>query len=191
MRRLKLHKVKNRNTIMKNLLIVFFCLIISNTLLINIYSSKVSKKASILASEQIDEILYQFFNELITNDVINKSSVKDILEINKNEKGEILSVNYDLEKTYTILTDVTKVLKDALINLESGKIDVSMYNKFNNALLEVYITVEMQKLMITPLKKDNSKFHYNILVSSLVVNGSVPEFYGGTYESSSGILDIT
>ena len=244
MRRLKLHKVKNKNTIMKNLLIVFFCLIIANLFLFNIYSNKVSKKASILANEQIDEILYQFFNELITNDVINKSSVKDILEINKNEKGEILTVNYDLEKTYTILTDVTKVLKDALINLESGKIDVSMYNKylengknglilkvplflgsdniflnnlgpripvvvnfnetfltnvktkvtnygFNNALLEVYITVEMQKLMITPLKKDNSKFNYNILVSSLVVNGSVPEFYGGTYESSSGILDIT
>ena len=243
MRRLKLHKVKNKNTIKKNLLIVFFCLIIANIFLLNIYSNKVSKKASILASEQIDEIIYQFFNELITNDVINKSSVKDILEINKNNKGEILSVNYDLEKTYTILTDVTKVLKDALINLESGKIDVSMYNKylengknglilkvplflgsdniflnnigpripivvnfnetfltnvktkvtnygFNNALLEVYITVEMQKLMITPLKKDNSKFHYNILVSSLVVNGSVPEFYGGTYESSSGILDI-
>ncbi len=243
MRRLKLHKVKNKNTIKKNLLIVFFGLIITNIFLLNIYSNKVSKKASILASEQIDEIIYQFFNELITNDVINKSSVKDILEINKNNKGEILSVNYDLEKTYTILTDVTKVLKDALINLESGKIDVSMYNKylengknglilkvplflgsdniflnnigpripivvnfnetfltnvktkvtnygFNNALLEVYITVEMQKLMITPLKKDNSKFHYNILVSSLVVNGSVPEFYGGTYESSSGILDI-
>ena len=52
------------------------------------------------------------------------------MEINKNNKGEILSVNYDLEKTYTILTDVTKVLKDALINLESGKIDVSMYNKW-------------------------------------------------------------
>ena len=74
--------------------------------------------------------------------------------------------------------------------LTNVKTKVTNYG-FNNALLEVYITVEMQKLMITPLKKDNSKFHYNILVSSLVVNGSVPEFYGGTYESSSGILDIT
>ena len=48
----------------------------------------------------------------------------------------------------------------------------------------------MQKLIITPMDKDSKKFNYDILVSALVVNGSVPEFYGGTYEKSSKILDI-
>ena len=48
----------------------------------------------------------------------------------------------------------------------------------------------MQKLIITPISKDNSKFNYDILVGALVVNGSVPEFYGSEIISSSGILDI-
>ena len=48
----------------------------------------------------------------------------------------------------------------------------------------------MQKLIITPLKKEGEKFYYEILVGALVVHGNVPEFYGGVYENSSGFLDI-
>jgi len=187
--------------------------------------------------------MFQFFSDLITNDVINRDSVNDILEITKNSKGEILTVNYDLEKTYKILTDVSQILENGINNLENGKIDVTIYDKylnssqnglilniplflgseniflnnlgpnipvlinfneflltniktkvtnygFNNALLEIYITVEMQKLIITPLKKNEDKFYYDILIGAMVVNGSVPEFYGGTYENSSKIFDI-
>ena len=243
MRRLKLHNYNNKNTIKYKIVIVFFLIILSTIILFNIYAKKTSKQIKILVNEQIDKVIYEFFNDLITEDVINKESVNNILEITKNNKGKILAVNYDLEKTYTILTKVSNVLQNAINDLESGKIDVTIYNKyltsgknglifkvpffissnspflnnfgpqipiiinfnetiltnvktkvtdygFNNALLEVYVTVEMQKLIITPMDKDSKKFNYDILVSALVVNGSVPEFYGGTYERSSKILDI-
>ena len=242
MRRLRTYKSKNRNTMNKLIFIVFFCIIVC-TLLFNFYSNKISSSSMILIDQKLDKILYQFFNDLITNDVINKESVNNILEINKNSEGEILSVNYDLEKSYKILTEVSSILKKGINNLENGKIDVTIYDKylessknglvlniplflnsknifinnlgpripvlinfneslltniktkvtdygFNNALLEVYITVEMQKLIITPMKKQEEKFYYDILIGALVVNGSVPKFYGGTYEANSGILDI-
>lgn len=243
MKRLRTRKLKNKNTMNKLIFIVFFCVIICSLILFNIYSGKVTPKATILIDQKIDKILYQFFSDLITNDVINEKSVNDILEINKNSKEEILSINYDLEKTYKILTEVSSILKKGINNLENGKIDVTIYDKylesnnnglvlniplflgsenifinnlgpkipvlinfnetlltniktkvtdygFNNALLEIYITVEMKKLIITPLKENEEKFNYDILIGALVVNGSVPKFYGGTYESSSGILDI-
>jgi len=154
-----------------------------------------------------------------------------------------LSVNYDLEKTYKILTEVSSILKKGINNLENGKIDVTIYDKylsgsenglvlniplflgsdnifltnigpqipliinfneslltniktkvtdygFNNALVEIYITVEMQKLVITPIKRSEDRFYYDILIGAMVINGSVPEFYDGAYENSSGILDI-
>jgi len=155
--------------------------------------------------------------------------------------------NGDIKEAQSYTREVSSllavILKDALINLENGKIDVSIYDKYlengkdglllnvpiflgsnniflnnlgpkipiiinfngslltniktkvtnyglNNALLEIYITVEIEKLIITPVVKDKEKFYYDILIGAVVVNGTVPNFYGGTYENSSNILDI-
>lgn len=243
MKRFRTYKKNTGNTMNRLIFIVFFCALVCSLQLFNSYSKNVSEDVLILINQKLDKVIYQFFSDLITDDVINKESVNNILEINKNNKGEILSVNYDLEKTYKILTEVSSILKEGINNLENGKIDVAIYDKylssgknglilniplfitsnniflnnlgpripvlinfneslltnvrtkvtnygFNNALLEIYISVEMQKLIITPMDKSEDKFYYDILIGALVINGSVPEFYGGTYENSSGILDI-
>ena len=232
MRRFKIkNNIYNKNTINIMMIIVFFLIVLFSIILVNLYGKKTTKYSEVLVNQKIDKVLYQFFNELITNDIINKEIVNDILEITKDNKGEILAVNYDLEKTYKILTDVSSILTKSINDFEHGKIDVKLYDKylesgknglvlyipfflssdnvfinnvgpkmpvlinfneniltniktkvtnygFNNALLEIYITVEMQKLIITPIIKDEEKFNYDILVAALVVNGSVPNFYG-------------
>lgn len=242
MRRFK--RIKPRKNAIKYLLfIVFFCVIINSIFLFFLYSRSTSEKSVILIQEKLDKIMYQFFTDLITDDIINFESTGNLLTINKNSKDEIISVDYNLEKTYKTLTDTSNVLKNALNNLENGKIDVKIYDKYlennknglvlnipmflgsnniflnnlgpkipvlinfngtlltniktkvtnyglNNALLEIYITVEMEKLIITPINKDNDKFYYDILIGAIVVNGTVPKFYGGTYENGSNILDI-
>ena len=234
-----IYKIKNTMIILK--VIVFFLIVFISIWLVNIYGNKTTKYSNILINQKIDKILYQFFNELITNEILNKENVDEILVITKNNKDEILSVNYDIEKTYKILTDVSNILTKSISDLEAGVIDVKIYDKyldngknglvfyipfflksqnifinnigpklpvlvnfneniltniktkvtnygFNNALLEIYITVEMQKLIITPIVEKEEKFNYDILVAALVVNGSVPNFYGGNYESLSSIL---
>lgn len=243
MKRLKTHKFKKKYTMKINFFVVFFCIIVSSIVLFNYYSKKTTESTTILINQKTNKILYQFFSDLITNDVINKENVNNLLIINKNSDGEILTVNYDLEKTYKILTEVSKILKNAIYDLENGKINVTIYDKylstnknglilnvplflnskniflnnlgpkipvlinfdeslltniktkvtnygFNNALLEIYITVEMHKLIITPINEIKEKFNYDILIGALVVNGSVPSYYGGIYQSGSGILDI-
>jgi len=235
-------KIKNkRNTIKYLLFIVFFCVIINSIILFIKYSDSISTKGVILIQEKLDKVIYQFFTDLITDEVINVNSTGSLLEINKNSKDEIISVDYNLEKTYKTLTETSIVLKNALSDLENGKINVSIYDKylennknglilnvpfflssnniflnnlgpripviinfngalltniktkvtnygFNNALLEIYITVEIEKLIITPVFKDNDKFYYDILIGAVVVNGSVPEFYSNGLESHSNIL---
>lgn len=243
MRKLQIYKRNNKNTMNKFMFVVFFCAFIFAILLFNYYSKSVTPSVTTLVNQKIDKILYQFFSDLITDEVINKKSVNDILEINKNSKDEIISVNYNLEKSYKILTDVSSILKTGIYNLENGKIGVITYDKylscgknglilyvpfflgsnkvflnnlgpkipvlinfneslltnlktkvtnygFNNALLEIYITVEMHKLIISPMSEKTEKFYYDVLISALVVNGSVPKFYGETYETNKGILDI-
>lgn len=231
------------NTMKYLLLIVFFCIIINSIWLFFLYSKRTSEKSVVLIQEKLDKVLYQFFSDLITDDIINFDSTSNLLTINKNSNDEIISVDYNLEKTYKTLTDVSSVLKNALNDLENGKIDVKLYDKYlesnknglvlniplflssnniflnnlgpkipviisfngtlltniktkvtnyglNNALLEIYITVEMEKLVITPINKDDDKFYYDILIGALVVNGTVPNFYGGTYENNSKIFDV-
>lgn len=243
MRRLRTKRLKPQNTMNKFMFVVFFCVFISSLIIFQLYSKKASEASTTLIDEKTNKILYQFFNDLITNEVINEESVGELLVITKNSEGEILTVNYDLEKTYKVLTDVSSILAKGINNLENGKIDVTIYDKYlssnknglvlniplflgsnniflnnlgptipvlinfneslltniktkvtnyglNNALLEIYITVEMNKLIITPVKKSEEKFYYDILIGAVVVNGKVPEFYGGNYENSSSILDI-
>lgn len=231
-----------KNT-MNILFVVFFCSLFFSILLVNIYGKKNNSSISLLINQKIDKVLYQFFSELITDDIINKESIGNILIITRNKNDEILTVNYDMEKTYKILTNISNILKKGITDLENGRLDVKSYDKyllsgkngliinipiflnsknifvnsigpkfpvlvnfnetlltniktkvtnygFNNALLEIYITVEMQKLLITPINKDEEKFTYDILIGALVVNGSVPNFYGGNLETNSNILDI-
>lgn len=243
MNRFKSYKKIKINTINKFLFVVFFCVFLCSLILFFYYANTLSNNVSDLLDEKSNKILYQFFSDLITDDVINEEAVKDLLKINKNKNNEIIAVTYDLEKTYKILTNISNILKNGIYNLENGKIDVKIYDKylessknglvlniplflnseniflnnigpkipvlisfnetlltniktkvtnygFNNALLEIYITVEMDKLIITPMKNGNKKFCYDILIGALVVNGSVPEFYGTSYENNRGILDI-
>lgn len=236
-------KIYKKNTINLFMFVVFFCVIIIAVFLFKNYSKNVTENAVLVIQEKIDKIIYQFFTDLITDDVINMENAGNLLEINKNSKEEIVSVDYNLEKTYKILTDISIILKNTLNNLENGNIDVSVYDRylkngkyglilnvpffigsrnvflnnlgpmipvqinfngtlltniktkvtnygFNNALLEIYVIVEMEKLIITPVVKDKDKFYYDILIGAVVINGSVPNFYGEIYESSSNILDI-
>lgn len=242
MKRFKNFKNK-KNTIWPITFIVFFCVFLNALILFNVYARKITPKINLLVNEKIDKIVYLFFSDLITDEVINKESVNNILEVTKNSKGEIVTVNYDLEKTYQILTNISKILKKGINDLEQGKINVLDYDKylkngpnglilnvpffiasdniflnnlgpqipvlinfneslltniktkvtnygFNNALLEIYVTVELQKLIITPLGKKTTPFNYDIIIGALVINGAVPEFYGGSYETYSNILDI-
>lgn len=239
----KYFKNKKQNTINYLLFIVFFIVLINAFLLFNTFGKNMTTNIDIMINEKIDKVLYQFFSELINDKVVNNKNISNILLINKNRDGEIITVDYDIEKTYKNLTNISKILRKGITDLENGTIDVLTYDKylqsghnglilyipfflnnkniflnnlgpripvlinfnetlltniktkvtnygFNNALLEVYITVEMKKLLITPYKKIDDIFKYEILIGAVVINGRVPAFYGDYLETNKTILDI-
>ena len=57
----------------------------------------------------------------------------------------------------------------------------------NNALLEVTITYEI----LTPITMEENQFTYELLLDSKVIQGSVPNFYGGSMETRSSFFDIS
>ena len=60
----------------------------------------------------------------------------------------------------------------------------------NNALIEVYISIEIETNTILPLKSGNTKEVYKILVASKIITGSVPNFYGGNFSKESDTISL-
>ena len=58
----------------------------------------------------------------------------------------------------------------------------------NNALVEIYVTVVLDTNLISPVVEKSNKIDYDVLVASTVVNGRVPEVYGGLIQSKSNSL---
>lgn len=243
MRKFKATKKSNK-TSTKFSVFVFFLIIICAIFLFNYYGNKSTPKILSVADHKIEKVTYQFFSDLITDKVLNENSTNDILNIRTNSINEIISIDYDIEKTYYLLTQISKILKNGISDFENGKIDVTIYDSylkkskkglyldmpmfiatnnvfltnigpripvhihftgslltniktkvteygFNNALLEIYVTVKISESILTPHKNDELNTDYDILIAAKVVNGKVPEFYGSSFEKNSNLIDTS
>ena len=236
MRKFKATKNSNK-TSTKFSVVVFFLIIVLAIFIFNYYGKKSTPKILSVADHKIEKVTYQFFSDLITDKVINESTASDILNIRVNSYDEIISVDYDLEKTYKLLTEISEILKNGLSDFENGKIDVTIYDSylkssknglylempmfvatnnifltnfgpkipvhihftgslltniktkvteygFNNALLEIYVTVNISESVLTPHKNDELNTNY-------VIKGKVPEFYGSSFEKNSNLFNTS
>ena len=239
MRKFKSRKHSKRTIIKYIVIVLLLCTIIS-ILLFNYYGNKFTSKLVNLASHKIEKVTYDFFTDLITQEVINEDSTKDIFDVVKNDNNEVISVDYNMENTYKLLTNISNILKIGLNDFESGKyfIEDDYYLKkgkygnyllvplfffsdnilvtsfgpkipvyfhftgslltniktkvtsygFNNALLEVYVTVKINEQITTPVVRKNIVLNYDILIKAMVINGRVPEVYPNGLEINSNIL---
>ena len=57
----------------------------------------------------------------------------------------------------------------------------------NNSLIEVYTTVDISTLVMTPVASKRNERKFEILVASRIIEGTIPDYYGGIIEKSSNI----
>ena len=60
----------------------------------------------------------------------------------------------------------------------------------NSALIELYISIEIETNAILPLKSGTTKAVYKFLVASKIINGKVPDFYGGYISRESNKINL-
>lgn len=65
-------------------------------------------------------------------------------------------------------------------NIELELVDYGI----NNALLKVYLEVYLEQKLYIPYKKNNKTKSFRLLIGSKIVNGKVPQIYGGMYKNS-------
>lgn len=60
----------------------------------------------------------------------------------------------------------------------------------NNALLELYVQIDLSTMILYPFETLEEKTTYKTLLSSKVISGVVPDFYNGVINSESETIDL-
>ncbi len=220
-----------------NITTIIIMLIIVNTIaILKYYKNNLSYKLIDISKNTIEVYNNYLIMNFISNDILSKSDLNNIIKLNKNNKDEIISIEYDTKLTYKLLKIVTDELyqivsqttyKDILdydfdikddlviyypVLLSSNNIflnnlgpKVPVKIKFlsslltnintkvtsyglNNVLLEIYINITINDDIVIPYYKDKISKDYNVLLSSKVVMGTLPNYLGTSIENSSPIL---
>lgn len=159
---------------------------------------KVIKSNNFITNEEINDILYidkNKSNEIVyldydidkTYKLLNKyidSLKKD------NSKSKILTVPFFIASDNIIISSLgPKVkFKYEIIDNVKGKIKTKVTDfGVNNALVEMYFELEIGYLVVIPMNKKQSVLKTEILISSKIINGKVPTFYGKNIFKESGV----
>ena len=150
---------------------------------------KVIKSNNFITNEEVNDILYidkNKSNEIVyldydidkTYKLLNKyidSLKKD------NSKSKILTVPFFIASDNIIISSLGPKIKFKyeIIDNVKGKIKTKVTDfGVNNALVEMYFEHEIGYLVVIPMNKKESVLKTEILISSKIINGKVPTFYG-------------
>ena len=159
---------------------------------------KVIKSNNFITNEEFNDILYidkNKSNEIVyldydidkTYKLLNKyidSLKKD------NSKSKILTVPFFIASDNIIISSLGPKIKFKyeIIDNVKGKIKTKVTDfGVNNALVEMYFELEIGYLVVIPMNKKESVLKTEILISSKIINGKVPTFYGKNIFKESGV----
>lgn len=159
---------------------------------------KVIKSNNFITNEEVNDILYidkNDSNEIVyldyNMDKTYKLLNKYIDSLKKdNSKSKILTVPFFIASDNIIISSLGPKIKFKyeIIDNVKGKIKTKVTDfGVNNALVEMYFELEIGYLVVIPMNKKESVLKTEILISSKIINGKVPTFYGKNIFKESGV----
>ena len=159
---------------------------------------KVIKSNNFITNEEVNDILYidkNDSNEIVYLDYdIDKTYKllnKYIESLKKdNSKSKILTVPLFIASDNIIISSLGPKIKFKyeIIDNVKGKIKTKVTDfGVNNALVEMYFELEIGYLVVIPMNKKESVLKTEILISSKIINGKVPTFYGKNIFKENGV----
>lgn len=135
----------------------------------------------------------------ITNEVqnnikkIEEGNVDFDSEIIKNNNDLIFEIPFGIVFRMPILDDLgpklplkTKIIGNVISNINTK---ITNYG-INNAMLEIYIEVEVSEQILLPFISKKTTVKENIPVAMKVIQGTVPKYYGGSMNNNSSMFSI-
>lgn len=224
---MKLRKCKKHNYYF----LTIFSILFLSYLLVDKIGSNVTTYLPDIIGEEVNHQVYLYIFNIFDKETISNDDLLNIVIINKNDEGEILTIDYNIPKVYSYLSDsMSNFFNDVdSINLENSylkkykniyfvpsginknniifshlgiyipcyielfsNVDMGFKTKvtnygINSLLTELYLSVDVENKILL-IDSNSYKEHYDILLTSKIINGSIPSYYGGQLEKSSVIL---
>lgn len=182
---------------------------LSNNIGYNILNDEVIDDILVINKNSDGEILYVDYNldhayktlEVITTELNNLLIDLENGIIKNNTDNSITGSDYGLILTLPMFIASDSVILanlgpkiyfkvhfvgSLLTNIRSQITDYGM----NNALVELYATIKITEELVAPVTSSSQVIEYDVLIASKVINGRVPEFYGGMIMGESSLLSI-
>lgn len=178
---------------------------------------KIIAEARIKADTRIYKLLNNAINDSVNKIdnnrllIFNKNRNGEIILAEYNLQETYKLMNYfnnkmkESNNNFSFFVSPGLASKDFLLNYIGNKIPIKikMSNNyytnlktkvtdygFNNAMVEVYLVIEIKQQMIIPFEKKTESKKYELLISNYFITGKVPDFYGEKYTTLSNIFDI-
>jgi len=125
---LRHHKQKNKLYVIIVGVVVLISLI--TTFLFDVFNRKVTPKLVEVSEQNLNKITYSIIMDYLDDDVLNQEYLDNILIITKNKNQEILTVDFNLEQAYIVLSEITRRLEENINELEKGNIKIDYYDSY-------------------------------------------------------------
>lgn len=155
----------------------------------NIYNDNFNNLLEIVQNSD-NEIVYVDYDLNKSYDILNNyvNNLKKTII-----KKDIIEVPFLISSNNILLANIGPkiMIKYDFTNSILANIETKVTNfGINNALIEIYLHLEINYLITIPLNIEKHKEKYDLLLNSKVIQGKVPSFYGNSYIKEGAILDI-
>lgn len=229
-------KLKKRPNMIPFIFFIIVMIIFLAVFFLKNYSNKVTDKIIEITKFNLDKYTSDVILLKLNKDFIDEEEQKELIKITKNKDDEIIALDYDLNKTYSILNRFVDKVNDNVRNFNEFKyfdnhfktdnnslivsypfgiysnnlfinnlgpripVRVNLINNLstniktkvtdygiNSLLLEMYIVVEL-KHEIVASKIYEVQSTYELLISSKILQGNIPNYFGGVIEKNSSMI---
>ncbi len=237
----KKHKFQLKPSfVISSIITIIFLLTI---LLLQKFNHKITPNLLTIAESSINKLNESILMQYRVSNVYQKVDLEKVIEINKNQKNEIIAVDFRLESAYDSLSVITQYLQRSLEDVNVRNDILKYYNEdlsssldsiilsipigvsskgiffsnlgpripvkvnymgylstsirikiedygINNCLISLFIDCSITNEFIVPSIQKEINHSYSILIASKIIQGTVPDYYGGALETKSNILNV-
>ena len=205
-------KLRRKNKKSKTIILVILFTLINLS-----YISKMLKNdLENIVEKNVNKSIYNYIFYMFDKDTLESGNLLDIISLNENSEGDLVSVDYKYNIAYKYLNEsmdrlyknisvmmidsdydktedgiyfvpVGLVLNNILLERLGFKTSVKNYG-INNLLVELLLVINVSNDLMSPGTYYQFGESYEILLASRIIVGNIPNYLGHTIEKSSSIL---
>lgn len=141
---------------------------------------------------KMNELLYNVTNN-ITNSILNleKGNIENLNTTYFDKSDFIYEIPLGIIYNIPVLIDISpKVpLKTNMLGSLQTSLDTQVKEYgINNSLIETFININLNIKIIFPFASKNKEINKKIIISTKVIEGKIPTYYGGIIRNSKSVI---